>query len=184
MPSRCAAQPGSAACSGDSRCPVLPTPPEGLRHWRLADAAALEGAWADASVRLWNPPPASADAASWILRCDERWSLGLSVDFVIDAAGEVAGEVGLRNFTTDPDRAELGVWVASSHRRVGLAARSVDAVVDWARSELGLVQVWCRTATGNDQAKALFSHVGWKCEGRSGDHLIWAVGTGISPSAT
>lgn len=153
---------------------MLPPPPDGLRHWRLADAPALEAAWADPTIRLWNPPPESADAASWIMRCGERWSLRLSVDFVIDVAGEVAGEVGLRNFTTDPDRAELGIWVAESHRRNGIGVKSVASVTGWAREELGLAQVWCRTATSNARAQGLFSRAGWDRLGEVDDHILWA----------
>ena len=153
---------------------MLPTPPEGLRHWRLADAPALEAAWADPTIRLWNPPPESADAASWIMRCEERWSLGLSLDFVIDVDGTVGGEVGLRNFTTDPDRAELGVWIGPDHRSKGIAAASVGAVTTWAYDELGLAQVWCRTSTANEAAQALFRSVGWNRLGEVGDRIIWA----------
>lgn len=154
--------------------PVLPTPPEGLRHWRLADAPALEEAWADPVIRLWTPPPDDADAASWIMRCAERWTLGLSLDLVIDVEGEVAGEVGLRNFTTKPDRAELGVWLAPARRGQGLARRSVATVCDWAHDELGLAQVWCRTATTNAAAQALFAGAGWDRLGEHESRVIWA----------
>lgn len=153
---------------------MLPNPPEGLRHWRLADAPALSAAWADPTIRLWNPPPVDADAPSWIMRCSERWSLRLSLDFVVDDDGGVAGEVGLRNFTDDPPRAELGVWIAPGHRRAGLAARSVDAATKWAHDELDLAQVWCRTARANDAAAGLFEFLGWQRLGVSGDHVIWS----------
>ena len=153
---------------------MLPDPPDGLRHWRLADAPALSAAWADPSIRLWNPPPVDADAPSWIMRCAERWSLRLSLDFVIDVDGEVAGEVGLRNFTDDPARAELGVWIAPDHRQDGLASRSVDSATDWAHDELDLAQVWCRTATGNEAAAALFRSIGWQRLGESEGRVIWA----------
>ena len=154
---------------------MLPTPPDGLRHWRLADAPALEAAWADPTIRLWNPPPDSADATSWIMRCEERWSLRLSVDFVIDVDGEVGGEVGLRNFTTDPDRAELGVWVGSQHRGRGLGVRSVEAVTEWAQDGLGLAQLWCRTAAGNHQAIGLFEKAGWDRLGEVDGKILWAI---------
>ena len=154
---------------------MLPQPPEGLRHWRLTDAPALEAAWADPTIRLWNPPPEAADAASWIMRCGERWSLRLSLDFVIDVDGEVAGEVGLRNFTTDPARAELGVWVAEPHRGRGLGERSVSSVTEWARDELGLAQLWCRTAMSNTDAQSLFRRAGWDRLGESDGRIIWAI---------
>lgn len=153
---------------------MLPQPPEGLRHWRLADAPALAAAWADERVRLWNPPPADADPASWIMRCEERWTLGLSVDFVIDVDGEVGGEVGLRNFTSDPDRAELGVWVGTPHRRQGLAVRSVRSVTDWAHAELALDQLWARTAPANEPAAALFEAAGWHRLGEKAATIVWS----------
>lgn len=154
---------------------ALPTPPEGLRHWRLPDAPALTAAWNDPALRLWTPPPADADAASWISCCEKRWALGLSIDFVIDVGGEVAGEVGLRNFTDGPDRAELGVWVAAGHRRAGLASQAVDRMASWATTELGLAQVWCRTAAGNDAAIALFGDLGWHRLGESDGHVVWST---------
>ena len=153
---------------------MLPHPPEGLRHWRLADAPALAAAWADDRVRLWNPPPADADATSWIMRCEERWSLRLSLDFVIDVEGAVGGEVGLRNFTDDPDRAELGVWVAEAHRRQGLGAASVRSVTGWAHTELGLAQLWARTSPANQAATALFTSAGWDPLGEHAGTRIWS----------
>lgn len=154
---------------------VLPTPPEGLRHWRLADAPALAAAWADDSIRLWNPPPADADAASWISRCEERWSLRLSIDFVIDVRGEVGGEIGLRNFTDDPARAELGIWVDSAHRRSGLALRRLEAVSEWAFGVAGLRQLWCRTNPDNVAAQKLFTRAGWSQLGESDGMIVFAL---------
>lgn len=161
-------------CSAAWVSSVLPKPPEGLRHWRLADAPALEAAWADPVIRLWTPPPENADAASWIMRCEDRWSLGLSLDLVIDVEGAVAGEVGLRNFTAEPSRAELGIWLASIHRGTGLARRSLRSVSDWARDELGLAQIWCRTAVDNEAAQALFAGAGWDRLGEHDGRVIWA----------
>ncbi len=159
---------------------MLPPTPDGLRHWRLADAPSLAAAWADPSIRLWNPPPEDADPASWIMRCDERWSMRLSVDFVIDVGGEVAGEVGLRNFTSDPERAELGVWVWSEHRRCGLAQRSVRATTDWAHTYLGVEQVWSRTDPANEAAVALFGSLGWRRLGESAGKIVWSEPVGAA----
>lgn len=154
---------------------MLPTPPEGLRPWRLADAPALTAAWADPAVRLWNPPPQEADAASWIMRCEERWTLGLSLDYVIDVDGAVAGEVGLRNFTSEPDRAELGIWLAEAHRGRGLATASVCSVTRWAHDRLHLDQLWARTQRENGPAAGLFSSAGWQRLGEAADHVIWSA---------
>lgn len=153
---------------------MLPDPPEGLRHWRLADADALERAWADPVIRLWTPPPEDADAASWIMRCEERWSLGLSLDLVIDVDGAVAGEIGFRNFTSEPDRAEVGIWVGERYRGSGLGRERLEAAGEWAHDELGLAQLWCRTAPDNGAAQALFGSVGWDRLGEHEGRVIWS----------
>ncbi|HEY1118747.1 MAG TPA: GNAT family N-acetyltransferase [Acidimicrobiales bacterium] len=152
---------------------MLPTPPEGLRHWRPDDAPSLEAAWSDPDIARWNPPPASLDAAAWIAGVDDRWARRLALDLVITPG--VAGEVGLTGFTTDPARAELGVWVAPPHRRAGLATRAVRAVTTWALTELGLDQLWARTDPANTPAGALFDGLGWDRLGTSGGRTIWSA---------
>jgi len=155
---------------------VLPSPPEGLRHWRPEDAAALADAWADAAVTAWNPPPAGLDPAAWIAGTEARWVRRLALDLVIEADdGGVAGEVGLTGFTPRPARAELGVWVAAGHRRAGVARRAVGAVTAWALGDLGLDQVWARTDPANHAAEALFRRLGWDRLGEGGGASIWSA---------
>jgi len=161
---------------------VLPTPPEGLRHWRAEDAPALEAAWADPDIARWNPPPVGLDAAGWIAGTEQRWEHRLALDLVIeppddDRSRRVAGEVGLSGFTSDPARAELGVWVAAPHRRTGAARRAVEAVTAWALDPdgLGLDQLWARTDPANVAAEALFDRLGWDRLGSSGGMAIWSA---------
>lgn len=155
---------------------MLPTPPDGLRHWRAADAPALQSAWADPDITRWNPPPAGLDAATWIAGAADRWDRHLALDLVIEAPhGGVAGEVGLSGFTTDPARAELGVWVAAPHRRGGVATGTVRSVTSWALTEMGLDQLWARTDPANTAAEALFGRLGWDRLGTSGGMSIWST---------
>lgn len=178
---------------------MLPTPPEGLRHWRPADAAALAAAWADPDIVRWSPPPAGLDPATWIAGAEERWARRLALDLVIvppadqradrrvrgagghqrtdPPSADVAGEVGLSSFTTAPARAELGVWVAASHRRHGLARRAVATVTTWAMAAdgLGLDQLWARTDPANAAAGALFARLGWDRLGEADGNTIWSA---------
>lgn len=162
---------------------MLPTPPDGLRHWQLRDAAALEDAWSDPAIAAWNRPPAGMIAEEWILGVTARWERRLALDLVVPGPGgeDVAGEVGLRNFTTDPPRAELGVWIAVAHRRRGLARHAVDTLTRWAIAPggLGLAQVWARTAEGNEPARGLFADLGWQCLGDHDGNLIWAASAAV-----
>ncbi len=176
---------------------MLPTPPEGLRHWHPADAPALEAAWADPDITRWNPPPDGLRAADWIAGVERRWARRLALDLVIRPPDEradrfvgsaqrneradrfvaVAGEVGLSGFTTDPARAELGVWVAAPHRRGGVASTAVRTMTAWALDPDGsaLDQLWARTDPANVAAEALFDHLGWDRLGTSGGMTIWSV---------
>lgn len=158
---------------------MLPTPPEGLRHWRAQDAPALEAAWADPDIARWNPPPDRLDAAAWIAGAEERWEHRLALDLVIEPG--VAGEVGLSGFTTGPARAELGVWVAAPHRRTGAARRAVEAVTAWALDPDGLAldQLWARTDPANVAAEALFGRLGWDRLGASDGRTIWSATTAV-----
>lgn len=164
---------------------MLPTPPEGLRHWRPDDAPALEAAWADPDIARWSPPPAGRDAAAWIAGIEPRWDRRLALDLVIvppdEQRGRVGGEVGLSGFTTDPARAELGVWVAARHRRTGLASGAVRAVTAWALDPDGLAldQLWARTDPANAAADALFDRLGWDRLGASGGRSIWSATTAV-----
>ena len=156
---------------------MLPSPPEGLRHWRPDDAPALQAAWADPDITSWNPPPPGLDAATWIAGVEGRWDRRLALDLVIVAEGRVAGEVGLSGFTTDPARAELGVWVAAGHRRAGVASRAVRSVTAWALDPTGLgrEQLWARTDPANSAAEALFARLRWDRLGTSAGRSIWSA---------
>ena len=180
---------------------MLPTPPEGLRHWRADDAPALETAWADPEITRWNRPPEGLDAGTWIAGVEQRWARRLALDLAIeeppdarnertdrsrrsarwnvgtDRSRRAAGEVGLSGFTTDPARAELGVWVAAAHRRTGVARRAVDTVAAWALDAdgLGLDQLWARTDPDNAAAAALFESLAWDRLGSSGGRTIWSA---------
>lgn len=164
---------------------MLPTPPEGLRHWRPDDAPALEAAWADPDIARWSPPPAGLDPATWIAGIEPRWDRRLALDLVIvppdEQLGRVGGEVGLSGFTTSPARAELGVWVAAPHRRTGLASGAVRALIAWALDPGGLAldQLWARTDPANAAAEALFDRLGWDRLGASGGRSIWSAATTV-----
>lgn len=160
---------------------MLPTPPEGLRHWRLDDAPALAAAWADPAITRWNQPPDGLDPGRWIAGVEVRWTRRLALDLVICPRDDVAGEVGLSSFRREPARAELGVWVGSDHRRSGLGASAVQTLTRWALDADGLAlhQLWARTDPANHPAEALFAHLGWERLGTADGMSIWSVTTSV-----
>lgn len=70
-----------------------------------------------------------------------------------------------------PDPADLSaelvsMWVSPAHRRAGIAAELVTAVVDWAhQTGMATVELW--VTRGNDAAVRLYEYAGFRA---TGDH--------------
>jgi RimJ/RimL family protein N-acetyltransferase len=112
-----------------------------LRPWRIDDGPALVAAWADPDIQRWTGVPVRRDLAAaerWIAGDDERRRRDLSLDLVVDRAGEVVGEVGLSAFDRAAGTVDIGWWTAAAHRRQGVATGAATLLVRWAREELGL----------------------------------------------
>jgi RimJ/RimL family protein N-acetyltransferase len=60
----------------------------------------------------------------------------------------------------------VSMWVSPAHRRVGVAAELVTAVVDWAL-QAGMVTVELWVTHGNDAARHLYENAGFRL---TGDH--------------
>lgn len=165
----------------------LPDPPPGLRHWRddAADRAALTAAWHDPAIARFSSPPPDVAPGRWLAGAERRWRTTGAVDLVVRetaTAGEDAciGEIGLRNRSEHPARAELSVWLLPAGRGRGVAGVAVPSVVAWAGTTLGLTQVWARVHPSNTSALALFDRLGWDDLGAAGVHRLRAVVPGRS----
>lgn len=147
----------------------LPDPPLAagaavLRPWAPEDAPALAAAWADPEVARWTGVPERHDEAAarhWIEGDARRRERGLSLDLVIEADGQVAGEVGLAAFDPRTRRAEVGWWVAPSHRRRHLARDAVASVSAWATEELDLEVLVARCHRGNPASQGVARSAGF-----------------------
>jgi RimJ/RimL family protein N-acetyltransferase len=150
----------------------LPDPPlhdelVRLRPWSVHDVDALVAAWDDEEIQKWTLVPERRgpdDALRWIASEQLRRDRSLSLDLVISPADPddttVLGEVGMVPLAGGPSRAELGWWVASPHRRRGVATRAVGLFAGWLRDALEFTDlfaevdpenpasVWVAEATG------------------------------------
>jgi RimJ/RimL family protein N-acetyltransferase len=139
----------------------LPDPPldDGvvrLRPWSAHDVGALVAAWADAEIQKWTSVPAVRDEAAalrWIASEQLRRDRGLALDLVVSPSdphdSTVIGEVGLVPLAGGPSRAELGWWVAASHRRQGVATRAVGLFAGWARDTLEFTDLFAEVDPDN-----------------------------------
>ena len=87
-----------------------------------------------------------ATTCQWFVARDGRVAVGI--------AGGIAG------WSDDPrDRELVGMWVAASHRGLGVARLLLGAVGTWARSE-GAVTLRLGVLQGNTAAHTAYLHMG------------------------
>jgi GNAT superfamily N-acetyltransferase len=101
------------------------------------------------------------DEARWReLAATGRW-------FVADDEGPVGVAVGVDGWSGDPTRRELvGMWVARSHRRRGVARQLLEQVKAWAAGD-GATTLSLGVRQGNEQALAAYLTMGMHPSGET-----------------
>ena len=77
------------------------------------------------------------------------------------ASGAVVGMVDLFDFSPADHRAEVGIVIDAPYRRMGLAVQSLHLLTSYARSMLGLHQLYAYVSVDNQAARALFTRCGY-----------------------
>ena len=122
-----------------------------------------------------SPSAFGSSHAAEVDQSDDHWvsraSLGASgrhsVTFFAVVDQSVVGIVG--GYRSDPDGSSIelvSMWVSPAHRRAGLAAMLVQAVVAWA-SETDATSVDLWVTRGNDAAVRLYEAAGFR---ETGEH--------------
>ncbi|HXI96253.1 MAG TPA: GNAT family N-acetyltransferase, partial [Candidatus Acidoferrum sp.] len=100
----------------------------------------------------------SAEESNW------RERLGNRTQMVAEVGGEIAGTAAGIAADGDPaggrTAALISMWVAPYARGLGVGARLVNAVVDWAKSE-GYDSVFLWVTEGNEVAERLYERCGF-----------------------
>lgn len=98
--------------------------------------------------------------------------------FVASDDGEVGVAVGVNGWSGDPRTRELvGMWVAPSHRRRGVAGALLDQVKTWAISE-GATTLRLGVRGDNDRALTAYLRMGMRSSGETvpeSDHPISVI---------
>lgn len=141
-----------------------------LRTWRPADATAVEAALADGLgvpglERQQGKPP--AEVARWWVeeQAPGREAAGQGLAVSVWAGDVLVGSLQVFLAGRRDGICEVGVWVAPSARRQGVATRSVGALLEWAAPVLGLVRAEWVAAAGNEASTALAVRLGFVHEG-------------------
>jgi ribosomal-protein-alanine N-acetyltransferase len=145
---------------GDVR---LTTPRLVLRRMTMADAPTLHEAMSDPeTMRYWSTLPhrSLAETEAWVAETMEAVASGEADDFVVTRDGAVIGKAGLWR------RGELGILIARSHWRQGLAAEALGAVIDRAFGA-GMPRIEADVDPRNHASLALLTHLGFRKSGEA-----------------
>lgn len=114
-------------------------------------------------------PPGLAER--WIAGHSDDWAAGRKgVWAVCLAGGELVGAAGL-HLEPAHRRAELGYWIARSHRGRGIATEAVRALVEHAFDALGLERVFAHHFPWNPASGRVLQKAGLRREGLLRGHV-------------
>lgn len=72
------------------------------------------------------------------------------------------GTIDFLNFDPLNNRAELGLFIDSSHRGMGLGRQALELLTDYAREHIGLRQLYVYIALDNEVCLKLFDSYGYR----------------------
>jgi ribosomal protein S18 acetylase RimI-like enzyme len=102
----------------------------------------------------------------WISRI-AQWSGSASTTYIAMEADAACGIAGGYLEQSDRSRAHLvSMWVAPSHRRLGIGAKLVDAIIDWARGQNARTLELIVTSN-NDVAINFYTRLGFTFTGKT-----------------
>ncbi len=141
-----------------------------IRSMASFDAPALLAYRSDASVTRFQgfAPEHVGDAESFIegslgadLSEPDRWC---QVGLFLKDTGELIGDMGARRFGHDAAHAEIGVTIAPSHQRRGLATEAVRALLSHLFDDLSVHRVIGSVDPDNTGSRALLEKLGMRQE--------------------
>jgi RimJ/RimL family protein N-acetyltransferase len=153
----------------------LPDPPlaDGvvrLRPLRAGDLATIVAGCSDPLTQRYTRVPqpyTDDDGRAFITGAPGRRLLGESIDLAIADAGDdaLAGVIGVIIDRHDPERGEIGYWVAPHARGRGVAARALALMAPWALTGGGLVRLDLQAALSNGPSLRAAERCGFRREG-------------------
>ena len=107
--------------------------------------------------------------AEWTARISE-WSGSASMTYIAMDADAACGIAGGYLERGDRSRAHLvSMWVAPNHRRLGVGAKLVDAIINWARNQNARTLELIVTSN-NDGAINFYTRLGFTFTGKTSQY--------------
>jgi RimJ/RimL family protein N-acetyltransferase len=138
-----------------------------LRPWQQGDTSFVYDACQDAELQRWTrvPRPYTAlDAASFVDRHARPQPEDDGAFFAITRTdtGELLGSISFNRIDWAFRSGEIGYWVASESRRMGIATSALAAVVEWGHRQLDLVEVRVVVDHGNVASLRVAAAIGFE----------------------
>jgi RimJ/RimL family protein N-acetyltransferase len=106
-----------------------------MRPWSLADAAALQDAYADPGIQRWHvrridsPEEARGMIAGW----QRAWAQERRLEWAVAATdGTLLGRLALKDLVLFDGVAEVAYWTVPAARGQGVASQAATAASRWA----------------------------------------------------
>jgi RimJ/RimL family protein N-acetyltransferase len=158
---------------------VKPSPPDPplsddavlLRPWAEDDVSAIAAACRDDEIARWldqvPQPYTDADAREYVALTRQGWKDGTLSAFAVvrPGSGEVLGSIGVHWLDPGQHVGEVGYWVKSEARGVGVASRALRLVAGWALQTCGLERLQLRADEGNVASQRVAERAGFTREG-------------------
>jgi RimJ/RimL family protein N-acetyltransferase len=148
---------------------VLTTGRLTLRPLREADQPAIVAAACDPLTQAWLPLPFPYEArhARWFVTefAPAVLAAGNGIVRAIEMDGELAGCIDFKRTDWAARTTETGYWAVPSFRGRGILTEATAALARWALTDVGLVRVELRAATGNIASQRVAEKAGFQREG-------------------
>ena len=95
-----------------------------------------------------------------------------SVNLLIVADSTPVGTIGFNSIDWEPQRAEIGYWIAPEHHRRGYGTDATERVVRYGFDQLGLHKIEARVFEFNAASRRLLESVGFTEEGVHRDEVF------------
>ncbi|QSX01062.1 GNAT family N-acetyltransferase [Haloterrigena alkaliphila] len=95
-----------------------------------------------------------------------------SVNLLIVADSTPVGTIGFNSIEWEPQRAEIGYWIAPEHHRHGYGTDATERVVRYGFDQLGLHKIEARVFEFNAASRRLLESVGFTEEGVHRDEVF------------
>ncbi|MGA7158909.1 MAG: GNAT family N-acetyltransferase [Acidobacteriaceae bacterium] len=136
-----------------------------FRCWTGEDAALAEALWCDPEVTFYFGGAMTREQARARMDAEREREARLGMQYwpmFLRETGEFAGCAGLRPWSVDPAKIEVGVHVMRSMWGLRVGEESLRAVLAHGFRTLGLAEIVAGHGVGHDNSRKLLERVGFR----------------------